>query len=97
MSKRKRKQYSKEFILDAVRVMRNRGTRTVADVAESLGVAGNQLYAWHRRYGDQLQDEGLASCDSREDVEALRRRVRQVEQENALLKKAAALFAKEVK
>jgi hypothetical protein len=34
-----RRQYTDEFKLNAVRMLRNRGTRTVAQVADDLGVA----------------------------------------------------------
>ncbi len=49
-----------------------------------------------------ILDEGGSSCtgvvasqDNNEETENLRRRLRQLEMENALLKKAAAFFAKE--
>jgi transposase-like protein len=41
---KERKKYTLDFKRDAVRMMRNRGTRTVAEVADDLGVAGNQLH-----------------------------------------------------
>jgi transposase-like protein len=40
MAKQRRK-YTEEFKRDAVRMMRNRGTRTVAEIADDLGVATN--------------------------------------------------------
>jgi transposase-like protein len=46
---RKRKKHSEEFKREAVRLMETRGERTVADVAESLGVAENLLHAWKRK------------------------------------------------
>jgi transposase-like protein len=36
-----RRQYTDDFKLNAVRMMRNRGTRTVAQLADDLGVARN--------------------------------------------------------
>ena len=41
-----RKKYTEEFKRDAVRMMRNRGERTVAQVADDLGVQPNQLHRW---------------------------------------------------
>jgi transposase len=90
----KRKKYTEEFKKDAVRLMLARGTRTVAEVADGLGVNGHMLHRWHQQYGAEVTGRGLAELNQ-QDVEALRRRVRQLEQENALLKKAAALFARE--
>ena len=90
----KRKRYPEEFKRDAVRLMLARGPRTVQEVADGLGVSASMLQRWHRRYGREL--EGPVQPDKdRDDVEALRRRVRQLEQENTILKKAAAFFAKE--
>src|SRR5262245_55960871 len=90
----KRKKYTEEFKRDAVRLMLARGTRTVEEVAEGLGVAANMLHRWHRRSAAEGSGGGVGQ-QHQEDVEVLRRRVRQLEQENALLKKAAALFARE--
>ena len=52
------------------------------------------LYRWKKKY--ELSITGVvASQDNNEETENLRRRLRQLEMENALLKKAAAFFAKE--
>ena len=88
-----RKQYSEAFKKDAVRLMLARGPRPVADVAVGLGVSGGMLHRWHRRYAADLAQRAPEPAPA--DIEALRRRVRQLEQENTLLKKAAAFFAKE--
>jgi len=93
----KRKQYTEEFKKDAVRLMLARGTRTVDEVAAGIGVSQSMLYRWHQRFSMELTGRPAATEQEREDVERLRRRLRELEQENSLLKKAAALFAKEVK
>jgi len=92
-----RKQYTDEFKKDAVRLMLSRGTRTVEDVAAGIGVNASLLHRWHKRFGSEANGRPMVSEMKRDDVERLRRRLRELEQENALLKKAAALFAKEVK
>jgi len=48
----KRWKHTEEFKLEAVKLMLARGERSVADVAESLGVAENLLYSWRREYGN---------------------------------------------
>ncbi len=93
----KRKHYTEEFKKDAVRLMLARGTRTVESLAVGLGVTTSALYRWKRRYGSEVSGRPAASEQDREDVERLRRRLREVEMENSLLKKAAALFAREMK
>ena len=92
-----RKKYTDEFKKDAVRLMLGRGTRTVEEIAEQIGVNTTILYRWRRRFGEEVSGRPIESEKEREDVERLRRRLREVEKENALLKKAAALFAKEMK
>ena len=74
-----------------------RGTRTVGEIARGLGVGSSMLHRWHQRCGTEVNGGAVRAQDEREDVERLRRRLRELEQENALLKTAAALFAKEVK
>ena len=41
---KERKKHTAEFKRDAVRMMRNRGSRTVAQIADDLGVNPNQLH-----------------------------------------------------
>ena len=93
----KRKQYTEQYKKDAVRLMLARGTRTVDEVARGLGVSQSMLHRWHQKYGAELSGGAVRSQEEREDIEKMRRRLRELEQENALLKKAAALFAKEMK
>jgi len=55
------------------------------------------LHRWQQAYAAEVSDGPAKTQGEREDVEKLRRRLRELEMENVLLKKAAALFAKEVK
>jgi len=82
-----RKKYSEEFKKDAVRLVRNRGTRTVAEVAKELGVSESMLHRWQQMYGAQVEGAAVQADAGREDVERLRRRLRELEMENTLLKK----------
>jgi transposase len=92
-----RKKYTEQFKKDAVRLLHNRGARSAEDVAESVGIHPSLLYRWQQQYASEAAGSAAEAQDDREGVEKLRRRLRELEQENALLKKAAALFAKEVK
>jgi len=86
--------YPEEFRREAVELVR-RG-RSIPDVASSLGVSAPSLRNWVRR--EQLdrreRDDGLTSAE-REELRELRRRVRRLEQERDILKRATALFARE--
>lgn len=92
-----RRKFTDGFRKDAVRQMLARGPRTVEEIASGLGVGSSMLHRWHQKFGAEVSGGAVRAQDEREDVERLRRRLRELEQENALLKKAAALFAKEVK
>ena len=86
--------YPEEFRREAVQMVRN--GRKVSDVAESLGVTEPSLRTWVKR--DQLErqerDDGLTLAE-REELRELRRKVKRLEQERDLLKRAAAFFARE--
>jgi transposase len=93
---KERKKHTAEFKRDAVRMMRDRGTRTVAQVADDLGVNTNQLHRWAK----QLEAAGTAKRNEQgETLEQENRRLRKenerLRMEKAILKKAAAFFAKE--
>jgi transposase-like protein len=55
------------------------------------------LHRWRERFEPELTGGVQQSQGEREKVERLRSELRDLKAENALLKKAAALFAKEVK
>jgi len=89
------RRYPKEFREGVVQLARQ-GERPIADIARELGIAESCLRNWLKR--DQLdlreRDDGLTSAE-REELRELRRRVRRLEQEKEILRKAAAFFARE--
>jgi transposase len=93
---KQRKQYTEEFKRDAVRMMRNRGTRTVAEVADDLGVGTNLLHRWaHRTEKDAVARRNVEGETLDQEVRRLRKENEQLRMEKAILKKAAAFFARD--
>lgn len=96
-----RETFTREFKLEAVRLL-NKGDKPPATIAMELGIKRNQLYKWKEEidtYGEQaFPGQGRRSVqDSSDEVAKLRRELARVKEENEILKKAAAFFARELK
>jgi len=98
--KRTRRTFSPEFKAEAIKLVKA-GGKDVTQVARELDVPRQLLYLWVRqaskRNGKPLNDvfpgHGKKPSDEVE-VDRLRRRVAQLEEDNEILKKATAFFAK---
>lgn len=88
------KPYPKEFRDDVVRVARNRDDGvTIEQIAADFGVHPMTLSKWMRQTDiDEGTKPGTSTSESAELREA-KRRIRLLEQENEVLKKAAVYFA----
>src|SRR3954464_473477 len=86
--------YPDEFRREAVELVRS--GRSIRDVAESLGVSQQTLRNWAKQVAIDLRerDDGLTSAE-RDELRELRKRVRRLEQERDILKRATAFFAQE--
>ena len=98
------KHYPKQFKADAVALYRSRPGATIASIADDLGVNRETLRSWVR--ADDQRGAGPAgparppagAPGSVEDENAaLRRRVRELEEERDILRKAARYFAGETR
>ena len=98
MAKRKRRAFSAEFKAEAVRLCRI-GDRTIGQVAKDLNLTETALRDWIKRA--PVEDTAAApppaglSTSERDELAELRKRVKRLEMEREILKKAAAFFAKE--
>jgi transposase len=86
------KRYPPEFKRDVVTVAR-RGDLSVVEVAVDFGVAEESVRRWMKQadVDDGIKD-GQTSSEQAEVVQ-LRRRMRRLEMENEILRRAAAYFA----
>jgi transposase len=93
----RRRAFTREFKLEAVRLIRDRGV-TAAQASRDLGVHENVLRKWVRDFeADPKQafpGQGQMKPEQLE-IERLRREVTKLKAERDILKKAAAYFAKD--
>jgi transposase len=91
----KYRKFSPEFREEAARMVVET-SRPIADVARELGINETSLGNWVRAYRQKhAGDEPPLQLPERARLRELERRNRELEMENAFLKKAAAYFARE--
>ena len=93
----KRRQFSKEFKIEAVRLVNERGV-SVVQAAKDLDVHENVLRKWVRDVAEDAQHafpgHGQMKPEQAE-IARLQKEVAKLKMERDILKKAAAYFAKE--
>jgi len=94
-----RRQYDREFKLEAVRLSREPG-RTVAGVSRDLGINENLLHRWRSQFGREgegaFPGKGHQSPEQ-EELRRLRLQLADVTEERDILKKALAVFSRRSK
>ena len=92
-----RRQFSREFKLEAVKLVKERGV-AIAQAARDLDIHETRLRAWIRELSEDPQHafpgKGVMKPEAAE-IERLRKEVAKLKMERDILKKAAAYFAKE--
>jgi transposase len=98
------KHYPPEFRVEAVALYRSRPGVTIKSVADDLGVNHETLRNWIRLDDAQRIEEPAstaanvsAPASSEDENAVLRRRVRELEEERDILRKAAKYFAGETR
>jgi transposase len=97
---RVRERFSKEFKLEAVRLL-ELGNTPGTQLALELGIARNQLYKWQAQLGKVGKESaflgpGRKPEEERSELDRLKIELKQVTEERDILKKAAAYFAKQL-
>ena len=92
-----RRQYTKEFKIEAVRLIVEEG-RPISEVARELGTAQSLLHRWKKKSEegkiDPFPGQGRLSPED-EELRWLRRENKRLRMEHEILKKAVAIFSEE--
>lgn len=95
----KRQSFTKEFKLEAIRLLET-SDKTGTEIARELGIRRNMLYKWL----DEFKSKGIdafkgpgRTMTSDSSINELKRENERLKEENEILKKAAAYFARELK
>ena len=92
--KRQYKQYPKAFKEEAVTLVNEQGY-SVPEAAKSLGINPNLLYRWKDQVDELAAGTALAE-DERAELKRLRKEIKELRMEKAILNKASAFFAQEM-
>jgi len=84
-----RREFSKEFKREAVRLAYESGRR-LADVARELELRPDMIRRWRREFGGAAKGAGSAA---EQEVRRLQRELSLVREERDILKKALAIFS----
>lgn len=92
--------YTREFKLEALRMMAE-SDRPTSEIAMKLGLRRNQLYKWKEQMtkkGDvPSAKKGRPKKEDQSELATLRQENKRLKEDNEILKKAAAYFAREQK
>lgn len=89
----KQRHYSEEFREEAIRLVRSSG-QSARRTALDLGISNETMSRWLRDEGQPASGAALTIAE-RAELAELRRRVKVLETEREILRKAAAFFAQE--
>ena len=92
--RRTRRRFTREYKAQAVQHLFESG-KPLADVAAELGVSPGQLSQWRNEQLAAGSAEALAARKAEQaETQRLKRELKRLEEENLILRKAAAFFAK---
>ena len=96
MSKKKRRNHTKEFKEEAIKLITGQGYR-ISETARNLGINPNLLGRQKREFemseGDYSDPGGMVNTQA--ELKRLRKEIKRLKMECEILKKAATFFAKE--
>ena len=92
--RRTRRRFTREYKAQAVQHLLE-GGKPLSDVAAELGISPGQLSQWRNEQLAAGSAEALAARKAEQaETQRLRRELKRLEEENLILRKAAAFFAR---
>lgn len=91
--KRSRRKYDSDFKKEVLKMIES--GRSVTDVAQSLGIGTNLIYQWIKRSkvkGNSSENSASVSFD--EEKAAMYKKIKDLEMERDILKKALGIFSR---
>jgi len=88
----KKTRFDREFKISTVKMI-TEGGHKASEVARSLGINPTQLYSWKKKFSDQ-GEKAFPGKGHLTELSALRRKLKDVEMERDILKKAVGIFSK---
>jgi transposase len=94
LSKKRHRKYDADFKKEVLKMVES--GRSVSDLSQSLGIGSNLIYTWVKRSKASSADtkftHAVATLD--EDKLTLHNRIRELEMERDILKKALGIFSR---
>ncbi len=99
MSEKKYREYTEEFKLEALRLLKSSG-KSASELERELGITPGMLLKWQNRY-QIVEAEGQKASLEPNDIEAAKREIRRLEkelmevtEEREILKKVVSIFSR---
>ena len=93
--KRARRTFTREFKMKAVKMLENRGDRTIESIAKDLDIHTNLLIKWRDDFAEHAERTFLGSNDVLNELERLRKENEDLKIDREILKKALAIFSRQ--
>jgi len=90
METKRRRKFTDEYKQDVIRMLEEKEIPT-KELAKDIGISVELIYSWRKKYGKGKHNNNVKQENTAE-VKKLIKRLREVEEERDILKKAMAIF-----
>ena len=93
-SKKRHRKYDADFKKEVLKMIES--GRSVPDISQSLGIGSNLIYTWVKRSRASSADARITTsvADLDEEKLAMHKRIKELEMERDILKKALGIFSR---